>query len=149
MGAPGFVTSRDAGSGLFLISQGAGNRLSSDVGVRLGISPIFSVSASWEQQYMERLFFTPVYSVNAELVGLEPAGRFGGSISASVAPTATNILQLPPVFRISGFWKVTEAVKLQLEGDDLLGPLLRSPRLDISPFVTPGFRITGLLGMSL
>jgi hypothetical protein len=150
MGAPGFVTTQDLpGSGLFRVFQGAGNRLSSDVGFRWGISPSFSLSAGWEQEYMDRPFFTPLYTIDAELVGLEPAGRFGGSFSVSIAPTVTNVLQLPPVFRISGFWKVSEAVKLQLEGDDLLGPLLRSPRFDISPFVTPGFRITGSLGMSL
>ena len=65
-----------------------------------------------------------------------------------VAPTVTQILQ-QPVLRASGFWKVADSVKLQLEGDDLLQPLTGTSRLDVPPYVSPGFRVIASLGMSL
>jgi hypothetical protein len=139
---------QNPGTGLFAVTQRQGMRLSSDVGVRWGITQSVSVSAGWTHQYIDRLFFTPQDSWNAELIGLEPAGRFGGSLSISLAPTPTGDLQ-PPVVRASGFWKISEFVKLRLDGDDLLWPLLGGGRFDIPPYVKPGLRISGSLSMSL
>jgi hypothetical protein len=142
------ASTRDAGTGLFLVTQGPGVRFASDVGVRWGITQSFSVSAGWTHEYATRLFFTPTDSIKAELLGLEPAGKFGGSLSFVFSPTFTGLLQ-QPVVRMSGFWKVSDAVKIQLEGDDLLWPLLGTERLDIAPYITPGFRLSGSVSMSL
>jgi hypothetical protein len=143
-------TAVDAATGLFVVREAAGQRLSTDVGLRWGISQSFSLSAAWTQEYLTTPLFTPRYSFTAGVIGLEPSGRFGGSLSTEVAPTLTGLLQLP-VVRLSGFWKASDSIKLQLDCDDLLWPLLNGPRWDIAPdaYVTPGFRIAGSLGMSL
>jgi hypothetical protein len=139
---------QDPTTGLFTMTQGAHNELSTDLGLRWGITQAFSLSAKWTHQYLDTAFFSTSDSFSAELLGLDSAGRFGGSISVLVAPTVTQVLQ-QPVLRMSGFWKVADSVKLQLEGDDLLQPLTGTSRLDIPPYVSPGFRIIASLSMSL
>jgi len=144
------ATTQDPATGLFVVSQAPGNRLSADGGLRWGISPSFSVAAGWHHEFLPaRPFFTPVDSLSAEIVGLEAAGRFGGSLSVLVASTPAGLVQPVPVLRLSVFGKVSDAVKLQIDGDDLLWPLLGGARSDIEPYVTPGFRVTGSLGMNL
>jgi hypothetical protein len=106
-------------------------------------------------------FFTPVDSLKLEVLGLEPGGKYGGSFSMTLASTTGQtppvpVLQLP-VARLSAFWKITDVVKLQIDGDDLLWPLLPKlapadpwpSRIDIGPYVAPGLRITGSVGISL
>ena len=80
---------------------------------------------------------------------MEPAGRFGGNLSFSMSPTFTGQLQ-QPVLRLSGFWKVSDAVKIQVDGNDLLAPLNNGgQRTDLGPYFTPGFRLVGSVSMSL
>jgi hypothetical protein len=144
-------TAVDAATGLFVVSQSPAPRLSTDLGLRWGISSSFSLSAAWTQEYLASLpFFTPRYAFTAGVIGLAPSGRFGGSLSAEAAPTLSGLLQLP-IVRLSVFWKASDSVKLQLDCDDILWPLLDGPRWDVAPdtYVTPGFRIAGSLGMSL
>jgi hypothetical protein len=99
---------------------------------------------------MDRPFFTPIDAITAGLIGLDPNGRFGGSLTVEVGPIADGTLQ-QPVLHISGFWKIIEAVKLQIDGDDLLAPLLSGPRWNIArnTYIAPGFRISAFLSMSL
>ncbi len=140
---------QSAATGLFNVTQQPGSQLSTDAGLRWGITQSFSVSAGWTHQYLTPLpFFTSSDMITAEILGLEPNGRFGGSLSLAVSPTPTGVLQQPLV-RMSGFWKISDAVKLQIDGDDLLSPLIPGGRLDLAPYITPGFRLTGSLGMSL
>jgi hypothetical protein len=136
------------GTGLFPVTQGEGMRLSSTAGFRWGITQAFSISAGWTHEYLDRIFFAPIDSLKAELLALDSTGRFGGNLSIAVAPTFTGILQ-QPVVRLSGFWKITDAVKLQVDGDDLLGLLPGDSRWDMPPYVSPGARVTGSLSISL
>jgi hypothetical protein len=136
------------GNGLFPVTQEQGTHLSTKAGMRWGITQSLSLSASWTHEFLDRPFFAPIDSLETELVAIEPGGRFGGTVSVAVAPTFTGVLQ-QPLLRISGFVKVSDAVKLQIAGDDLLGLLPGDPRLDIEPFVAPGFRVTGSLSISL
>jgi hypothetical protein len=137
-------------TGLFPVQQSSGVTLSTNAGVRWGITQAFSFSAGWSHEFMDRLFFTPTDAITAGLLGLDPNGRFGGNISMSAGPTADGTFQLP-VLHVSGFWRIVEPVKLQIDGDDLLAPLLGGPRWDIArtTYITPGFRISGSLGISL
>ncbi len=145
---PTGVPAADPTTGLFVVTQAPAQELSSDVGFRWGISAAFSVSAGWHHEYMALPFFTPIDSLRAEIIGLDPAGRFGANLSVLFAPPFAAAPQ-QPVLRLSGFWKASDAVKLQLDADDLLGPLMGTPRWDIGPYAAPGFRVTGSLGMSL
>jgi hypothetical protein len=139
---------QDSGTGLFVVTQVPGVRLSMDGGLRWGISSAFSLAASLHHEFLSVPFFTPVNSLAAEIVGLAPSGRFGGSLSATAATTPDGVLQ-QPVLRLSGFWNVSDSVKLQLDAEDLLWLLLPAPRIDIAPYLAPGFRVTGSIGMSL
>jgi len=146
-------TSRDTttGTGLFPVSQGSGNRLSLNGGLRWAITQAFSISAGGDYEFLDpRPFFTPLLSVNGGILGLDPNGRFGGSLTVSAGPIADGTFQ-QPLLHASAFWRIIEAVKLQIDGDDLLAPLIGGPRYAIAKdtYVTPGFRLTASLGMSL
>jgi hypothetical protein len=144
----------DPVTGLLPVSSASAQQLSTEAGIRWALSQAFSLSAGWTHQHMAVPFFTPVDSLKLELLGLEPGGRFGGSLSLTLASATGGtslapVLQLP-VVRLSGFWKVSDAVRLQIDGDDLLWPLLpEGSRVDVGPYATPGFRITGSIGISL
>ena len=136
------------GNGLFPVTSQRGTLFSTKAGMRWAITQSLSLSASWTHEFLDQPFFTPIDSLDAELVALESTGKFGGTVSVSVAPTFSGMLQ-QPLLRISTFVKVSEAVKLQLVGDDLLELLPGDPRVDIGPYLTPGFRVTGSLSISL
>jgi hypothetical protein len=143
-------TALDPTTGLFPVSQTTATQLSTNAGLRWGITQAFSLSAGWAHEFMDRPFFTPIDAITAGLIGLDPNGRFGGSLTVEVGPIADGTLQ-QPVLHISGFWKIIEAVKLQIDGDDLLAPLLSGPRWNIArnTYIAPGFRISAFLSMSL
>ncbi len=142
-------TAQDATTRLFPVTQDSGARFTSDAGLRWGINQAFSLSAAWTHEFLDRLFFTPIDTITTGIVGLDPNGRFGGSVNVAIAPLATDEVQ-DPVLRVSGFWKIIDAVKLQLDAEDLLLPLFgRSKRYDIPPYLDPGFRIAGSLSISL
>ena len=138
------------GTGLFPVTQASGVQLSTNAGLRWGITQAFSLSAGWSHEFMDRPFFTPIDSITAGLIGLDPSGRFGGSLTVAAGPIADGTLQ-QPLLHISGFWKIIEAVKLQIDGDDLLAPFLNGSRWSIArnTSITPGFRIAASVGMSL
>ena len=68
---------------------------------------------------MDRPFFTPIDAITGGLIGLDPNGRFGGSLTVAAGPIYDGTYQ-QPLLHISGFWKIIEPVKLQIDGDDLL-----------------------------
>jgi hypothetical protein len=140
----------DPATGLFPVAQTTATQLSGNAGLRWGITKAFSVSAGWDHEFMDRPFFTPIDAITAGLIGLDPNGRFGGSLTMELGPIYDGTFQ-DPVLHISGFWKIIETVKLQLDGDDLLAPLLDGPRWNIArnTYITPGFRIFGSLSVSL
>jgi hypothetical protein len=138
----------DMATGLFPMGFQQGSELSSDAGLRWVISPSFSIAAGWVHQYVDHPFYDPLDTLKGELVGLEPAGRFGGTVSLSFAPTATGEIQ-QPLLGVSGFWKVTDAVKLHLDAEDLLWPFVGGSRWDIPPYVKPGLRVLGSLSVTL
>jgi hypothetical protein len=143
-------TAQDPLTGLFPVTQASGTQLSTSAGLRWGITQAFSLSAAWNHELMDRPFFTPLDLITAGIVGLDPSGRFGASFTVSIGPIADGTLQ-QPVLHVSGFWKIIDAVKLQVDGDDLLMPLAGGDRWSVArgTFITPGFRITGSLSMSL
>jgi hypothetical protein len=140
-------TVQDA-TGLFPMGSKRGSELSTDAGLRWVISPEFSLAAGWVHQYLDRPFYLPLDMLKGELVGLEPAGRFGGSVSLSFSPALSGEIQ-QPLLGMSGFWKITDAVKLHADAEDLLWPLIGGPRWDIAPYVTPGFRVLLSLSVTL
>ena len=142
-------TAKDPATGLFPTLQRSAFRFSTDTGLRWGITQDLSVSAGWTHQYLEVPSFVPGDSLRAEIVALDSTGRFGGNASFALAPAVTGVWQLP-VLRTAGFWKITDAVKLQLDADDLLWWFIPDgTRWDVPPYVRPGFRFTGKVGISL
>jgi hypothetical protein len=147
---PNGSTVADPSTGLFPVAQSSATQLSTSAGLRWGITQAFSLSAGWNHELMDRPFFTPIDSITAGIVGLDSSGRFGASFTIAVGPIADGTLQ-QPVLHVSGFWKIIDAIKLQIDGDDLLAPLAGRDRWSVARdlFITPGFRIVGSLSMSL
>jgi hypothetical protein len=142
-------TTLDPATGLFDVTQGPGVQLSLNSGLRWGITQYISVSAGWDHEFLDRPFFLPLDSLTGGILGLDPSGRFGGGVTVAFGPIADGTLQ-QPLLHVSAFWKIIEAVKLQLDGDDLLAPLSGN-RWNISrdTYLAPGFRLSLSLGMSL
>ncbi len=142
---------QDPTTGLFIPQSVAGNRLSSDLGVRWNAVPGLTLSAGWKHEFREFLFvtspsFLPVDDITVEGVGLASDGAFGGNISAALR-TGTAPFQLPEV-NLGGFFRISEAVRLQVDVEDLLQPALQGPRYGLYPYIDPGFRVTGKIRVS-
>jgi hypothetical protein len=142
-------TKLDPATGLFDVTQGPGVQLSLNSGLRWGITQYISVSAGWDHEFLDRPYFLPLDSLTGGILGLDPSGRFGGGVTVAFGPIADGTLQ-QPLLHASAFWKIIEAVKLQLDADDLLAPLSGN-RWNVSrdTYLAPGFRLSLSLGMSL
>ncbi len=140
----------DPVTGLLPLAQKQGLRLSSDVGMRWGITQEISLSASLAHEWLPLATLRPVDRLLVELAGLQAAGRWGGSLSvdATIPQLAAGSPQLP-VVSASGYLAVSDVVTLQLAAADLLGPLLPGgTRIDIGTYGKPAFRLTGSVKMS-
>jgi hypothetical protein len=126
-------------TGLFDLVQRAGFKLTADVGLQWIAIPGLTLGGSWRRELMDRPQFLPIDEMKAEGVAMEPSGAFGGTFSIAYR-TGTAPVQLP-ILNIGGFIRVAESVQLRLDLEDLLQPALQGPRLGISPFVEPGFRV--------
>jgi len=139
----------DPTTGLYTVTQGPGTELLLNGGLRWGITQYISLSGGWGHEFLAQPLFTPVDQLTAGILGLDPNGRFGASFTVAAGPTATGTIQ-QPLLNASAFWKIIEPLKLQLDADDLLGPLVGSRQNLAAPaYVTPGFRLALSLGMSL
>jgi len=138
-------------TGLFPLAQRQGLRLSTDAGMRWGITQEISLSASLAHEWLPLAALIPLDRVLVELAVLQAAGRWGGNLSLDIvfpAPLAGSAAQLP-VVSASCFLAVSEVVTLQLGAADLLGPLLPGgARIDVGTYGKPGFRLTGSVKMS-
>ncbi|MBE3132362.1 MAG: hypothetical protein IMZ55_02735, partial [Acidobacteria bacterium] len=140
----------DPVTGLLPLAQRQGLRLSSDVGMRWGITQEISLSASLAHEWLPLAVLVPVDRLLVELAGLQAAGRWGGnaSVDFSVPQPSAGSPQLP-VVSASGFLAVSDVVTLQLGASDVLAPLLPGAvRIDIGAYTTPGLRLTGSVKMS-
>jgi hypothetical protein len=140
----------DAATGLFPLEQRRGTRVSTDVGMRWGITQEISLSASLAHEWLPIAILVPGDRLLVELAGLQAAGRWGGNLSVdfTVPQPQAGGLQLP-VVSASGFLAVSDVVTLQLGAADVLAPLLPGAiRIDIGAYSAPGFRLTGSVRMS-
>jgi hypothetical protein len=145
-----------AGSGLFPVAQQSSvrPRLNSDIAVRWGLSRTISISAGYSREYLETPFFVPGDSLRGELVALDPAGTYGGTLSflleLSKGAPEDRIWQWP-FMRLTGFWKISDAVKLRIDCDDLLWPLIPGGTRWVvrDRYTQPGFRVMGSVGIIL
>lgn len=138
-----------AATGLFAVTQGPGRELLLNSGLRWGITSYISLSGGWNHEFLDRPLFTPIDQLTGGILGLDPAGRFGGGVTVAFGPAADGTLQ-QPLLHLSAFWKIIQQLKLQLDADDLLAPLVGSRWILASnAYVTPGFRLSLSLGMSL
>jgi len=142
-------STQDPATGLYAVTQGPGTELLLNAGLRWGITPYISLSGGWNHEFLDRPLFTPIDQVTGGILGLDPNGRFGGGITVAAGPTADGTLQ-QPLLNLSAFWKIIDPLKLQLDADDLLGPLVGARQNLVAPaYVTPGFRLGLSVGMSL
>ncbi len=138
-------------SGLYPLASRQGSRLTTDLGMRWGITQEISVSASYAHEWVALAVLVPSDRLAVELAGLQSAGRWGGNLSVDWTlpqPVSGVPVQLP-LLRASGFFAVSEVVTLQLGASDLLAPLLAGgARTGFGGYAEPGFRVTASVRMS-
>ncbi len=125
------------------------------VGTVVSFSPNqqLSVQSSWDVYLVDRLTGTPLSSLGAQA----NLGSRDGRLSLS-ADAAFNFYPMPvvPKLDITGSFRITDGVDLDLVLDDILAPLLREGRPVVGPglsplfpFIRPGFRASVLTRISL
>jgi hypothetical protein len=139
-------------SGLFVLTQSAAARLSSELGIRWSAVPGLTLGAAWKHEYrglfsLDSPAFLPVDELGLDGIGLSTDGLFGGNLSVTLKAGGAYTFQLP-VVSLGGFFRVSDALRLQVDLEDLLQPALQGGRTGLYPFIEPGFRVTGKARLS-
>jgi hypothetical protein len=140
---------QDPATGLFPLDQAAATRLSVEAALRWTPTRQSSLSASWSMQLLDQLTFEPTTEVRLDGEAATASGRWGGrgSLAFHISYLPGIPYTLVPELSLGAFYKASEAIRLVLEGEDLLSPLIESgdrwswPR-SWPPFVEPGIRGT-------
>ena len=127
-------------SGLYLLDQVAAARAAVQASLRWTPARETYLSAGWRMELADHPAFSP--GTELRLEGGVAGKRWGGHgsfvVQLGYAPAPPDFT-LTPVLSLGGFFQASEAVRLNLELEDLLSPL-GGPRLDWDPFVAPGIR---------
>lgn len=140
MADPDEVSGIDALSGLFPFRQVDADRFSSRIGLRWHPLSVLGLSANWEMEWRDHPGFTPQYKIRLEAEIKERLGKWGGNgyLRQQDWPGSQLPLQLP-LMGISGFYKLSGAIKLILEIEDILALFQNDPRTTWYPYQEPGF----------
>jgi hypothetical protein len=137
---PELNTGFSTAAGTFSFSVDSMQSLYSDVGVKWKISDLLSFEAGWNAVFLQRSNLEAAHRLNASF-GLVPQDEaYGVSIDAVTKLEGEPMLLLLPNLNASGFVKITDGVRLDLEIKDILSPFLGSGRPGYGPFIEPGFR---------
>jgi hypothetical protein len=142
-------TTPDTGTGLYPLAERQGDRLTTEFGMRWGITQEVSVSGSLAHEWLPLTVLVPADRLLVELAAVQAAGRWGGNLSVDFTvpqPAAGIPLQLPLV-RVSGFFAVSDIVTLELGAADLL-LLAGGVRTGFGGYEEPGFHVTASVRMS-
>ena len=104
-----------------------------------------SLAAYWKMQVLERLTFEPTTELRLDGEASTASGRWGGrgSLVFRVGYDPAVDYTLVPELTLGAFYKASEAIRLILEGEDLLAALAEGgKRWSWPPFVEPGIRGT-------
>jgi hypothetical protein len=150
------VAAPDAGltpgpNGLYPLVLRQGNRFTTDLGMRWGITQGISLSASYAREWLALAVLVPSDRLLVELAGLQEAGKWGGNLSVdwTVPQPASGVAVQLPVVGASGFFAMSEIVTLHLGASDLLAPLLAGgTRTGFGGWTEPGLRVTASVRMS-
>jgi hypothetical protein len=138
LGYPDLV--QDAQTGLFLLTQRPATRLTSEIGLRWTPIPGASLGGSWKLEIMDRPAFVPQSDIKVDGLLMEQSGAFGGNVSVEMRAGTTTAGQWP-IVNVGGFFKISDAVLIYLDVEDLLQPGMGAHRLGVGPFEEPGFRV--------
>jgi hypothetical protein len=137
----------DPATGLFLISERPAYRLEVEAGIRWTALAGITLGANWTHEILDRPAFVALDRLAVEGIAIEGSGAFGGDFSVAIQAGTTPSVQLP-IVNIGGFIRITEAVQLHLDLDDLLQPALGGPRYGLYPYEEPGFRVIAQVRLS-
>jgi hypothetical protein len=138
--APEPLTAQDPTTGLYPLQQVAAARAAVEASLRWTPASETYVSAGWRMELAEHPAFTPGTELRLEagVAGKRWGGHGSFLFQLGYAPAPPDFT-LTPVLSLGGFFQASEAIRLDLELEDLLSPLTGA-RLDWAPFVAPGIR---------
>jgi hypothetical protein len=139
---------RDSDNVLFTIASQSGTQISTDVRLRWNLGSAASLSFAVQSELDQRSDFTPLHAALVELEGTNRGGRWGGRASVGfdigwIRPAA-DVSEMPTL-DLSGFYNISDAVRLVAEVEDILDLINQEPRYyqnSWAPFEAPGFRGT-------
>ncbi len=126
--------------GLFPLRTSSLVRLTSNLSLRWNPGSLFSLRAGWESEWLEKPAIIPRARLRLESEGMGSRGKWGwhGSV---VVWDLTKLDQLPMV-DMSGFYRVSDKIRMIFELNDILQPLQTDARMIVPPYEEPGFRGT-------
>lgn len=136
----------DAATGLHPVLQRATDGLALTAGLRWSIAAWLTLSASAVVNLPDRPWYAPAGTLNVEVAALEASGRAGATLSLA-GEAGSGGVPLPRL-DLGGFLRVSPAVRLRLDADDLLAPLT-APRVELGAFERPGLRVVGSVHLEL
>jgi len=125
---------------LYPVFQLPADRLALTGSLRWSIAAWLMLNASVVMNLPYRPWYEPAIALDVELTALESSGRMGATVSAAADAYSSDV-QLPRL-DIGAFLRVSPAVRLRLDANDLLGPLYE-PRFEPGIFGRPGLRVMG------
>lgn len=150
---PDSTAAYDTETGLFDPNQVAMTRLEMGVNLEWTISNEFGLIVDWNGIFIERTQFEPSHTVSISLAAEDSIERFG-----ALFELGANLRQLEsdpspeislPILSFGGYYRISESVRVQLDLQDALAPLLSLGRIGWDPYIEPGLNVTLVTTISL
>jgi hypothetical protein len=131
----------DPVTGLFNPYQVKALSLNASLGAHWNITEGITARFDAAAELLDRPKLHPQYRFGARLDATQPAGKYGGGVSSALLLGEHDYVQAPLV-DLYGFYRPADFIKLQLEINDLLLPIINMQRYSFYPYIDEGFRIT-------
>jgi len=129
-------------AGLFRLEQPEGVGVESEVGLRWNAGPVLTFGTSLVGELGQKSVFDPLLRLRVELEGSTPTETWGGRASLELGwgydpGIAVSTI---PLLDLGAYYRISEAIVLSAEVDDVLHPLIGGPRFAQPPFAVEGLR---------
>ncbi len=138
-------------TGLYTLVQRPADRLGARAGLRWNIGTALGLSAEWSGQFLHVAPFAARHLLRVSAETGDAAALWGGRASLEVplgAPSGVPFTPMP-LLSLEAHYKVSDAIAIRAEGEDLLYLLVGGPRYSWYPFREPGMRFTAKIEITL